>query len=91
LLATGGAVDGAVSGIETEAAVFPVQELAGLLLADEFLAEEGCNEAVAEELGEGFEVFDREFVEAAIAVVDTHGGDDMEVGVEDEDVRVRRR
>jgi hypothetical protein len=48
LLATCRAVDGFVSGIEAEATVFPVQELAGLSFADDLLVEEVRNEAVAE-------------------------------------------
>jgi len=84
LLAAGGGVGGPVSCVQAEAAVGPVEELAGLLLADEFLAEEGLDEAVAEEFGEGFEGLDRKFVEAVLAVVEAGGGEDVEVGVEDE-------
>jgi len=39
LLTTSGAMDGSIAGIEAEAAVSPVQELAGLSFADDLLVE----------------------------------------------------
>jgi len=53
LLTAGGAVDGPIAGVEAESAVLPVQELAGFLVAEEFFADEGRDEAVAEELMKG--------------------------------------
>ena len=84
MLAAGGAVDGLVAGVEVEAAVGPVEELAGLFFADEFFANKGLDEAVAEEFGEGLKALDGQQVEAAQAVVEAGGGEDVEVGVEDE-------
>ena len=47
--------DGFFSGVEVEAAVFPVEEVAGFLFGEEFVIDEGQDEAVAEEFGEGVE------------------------------------
>ena len=76
--------DGLVARIQIEAAVFPIEELAGLFLADEFFAKQDCDEAVAEEFGERFEGLHRYFVEAPFAIVEAGGGEDMEVRVKDE-------
>ncbi len=84
LLATCRAVDGFVSGIEAEATVFPVQELAGLSFADDLLVEQGRDEAVAEEFGERFEALHGELMKSTLAVVETGGGEDVEVRMKDE-------
>ena len=82
--------DGLVAGVEAEAAVFPVQELAGFPVAEELFADEGRDEAVAEEFGEGFEGLDGDLVEAALAVVETGGGEDVEVGVKSNSLSIAR-
>ena len=76
--------DGFLPGVEAEAAVFPGEELAGFLFADELFAQQGVEEAVAEEFGERLDGFDGHEVEAAFAVDEPGGGEDVEVGVEDE-------
>lgn len=50
-----GRSDGFFAGVEVEAAVFPVEEVAGFLLGEEIVADEGLDEAVTEEFGEGVE------------------------------------
>lgn len=84
LLAADGGADGPGSGIEAEAAVFPCEELAEFLFADELLGAQDGKEAVAKELGKWLETLYGKFVEGAVLVVETGGGEDMKVRVEDE-------
>ena len=67
-----------------EAAVFPGEEVGELGLADEFGAVQGVEEAGAEEVGERGEVLYWHAVEAAFCIKEAIGGEDVEVGVEDE-------
>ena len=46
--------DGFFSGVEVEAAVFPVEEVAGFLFGEEFVIDEGLDEAVAASLPSGW-------------------------------------
>jgi len=76
--------DGGVIGMNMEAAVFPGEEVGELRLADEFGAVEGVEEASAEEVGQRGQILGGHAVEAAFGVEETVGGEDVEVGVEDE-------
>ncbi len=67
-----------------EAAVFPGEEVGELCLADEFGAVQGVEEAGAEQLGEWGEVLYWHAVEAAFFIKEAVGGEDVEVGMEDE-------
>ena len=76
--------DGGGVGMDVEAAVLPGEEVGELCLADELGAMEGVEEADAEEVGEWGEVFGGHAAEAAFIIKEAIGGEDMEVGVEDE-------
>ncbi len=47
--------DGLFASVEIEAAVFPAEEVAGFLFAEEFVADEGLDETLAEKFGERVE------------------------------------
>jgi len=70
--------------VDVEAAVFPREEVGEFFGADEFGVAEGLEEAVAEEFDGGGEVFGGHAVEAAIGGKESVGGEDVEVGMEDE-------
>ncbi len=61
--------------------MFPSEELASFLLADEFFVQECLDEAVAEEFGEGFDIFYRQEMEAIVPVDESGGGENMNVGM----------
>ena len=70
--------------VDVEAGVFPGEEVGKFAGADEFGVAEGVEEAVAEEIDCGREIFGGHAVEAAIRGEETVGSEEMEVGVEDE-------
>ena len=70
--------------VDAEAGMFPREEVGEFSGADEFGVAEGVEEAVAEEFDGGGEVFGGHAVEAALGVEESVGGEDVEVGVEDE-------
>ena len=72
--------------------MFPGEEVAGFLFGEEFVADEGLDEALAEEFGERVEGFGGgrgEEVEAALAIEESTGGEDVKVRVPDEVVAER--
>jgi hypothetical protein len=81
--------DGFFSGVEVEAAVGPAEELVQFGFADEFFASEGGEEAMAEDFLEWFDRLHGHFVEGTVPVDQAGGGDDVEVGVEDEVIAER--
>lgn len=70
--------------VDVEAGVFPREEVGEFARADEFGVAEGVEEAVAEEFDDGGEVFDGHAMEAAVGGEESVGGEDVEVGMEDE-------
>jgi hypothetical protein len=70
--------------VDVEAGVFPGEEIGEAAGADVFAFMEGVEEAVAEEFDGGGEVFGGHAVEATIRGEEAVGGEDVEVGVEDE-------
>jgi hypothetical protein len=84
--------DGFLSGVEVEAAVFPSEEIAGFFLGEEFVADEGCDEPVAEEFTECFEGLgggSGEEVEAAGLIEESAGGTNVKMRVKYEVVAER--
>jgi len=76
-------------GVDVEAAVFPGEEVGDFVVADEFGGVEGVEESVAEEFGELGEAVIGQTVEAALVIEEPMGGEDVEVGMEDEVVAER--
>ena len=76
--------DGFFSGVQVEAAVFPVEEVAGFLFGEKFVVDEPADEAVAEEFGEGVEGGFRnggKEVEEAGLIEDAAGAENVDVRV----------
>jgi len=79
--------DGFFTGVEVEAAVFPVEEITGFLFGEELVGDKGLDEAVAEEFGEGVEGLcgcGGKEMEAAGLIEESAGGEDVKVRVEHE-------
>jgi hypothetical protein len=70
--------------VDVEAGVFPGEEFGESAGADVFAFAQGVEEAVAKEFDGGGEVFGGHAVEAAVGGEKSVGGEDVEVGVEDE-------
>jgi hypothetical protein len=70
--------------VDVEAGMFPGEEVGEAVGADVFAFAQGVEEAVAEEFDGGGEVFGGHAVEATIRGEEAVGGEDVEVGVEDE-------
>ena len=70
--------------VDAEAAVFPRQEVGEFSGADEFGVAEGVEEAVAKEFDSGGKVFGGHAVEASVGREESVGGEDVEVGVENQ-------
>jgi hypothetical protein len=86
-LATFGVVGGDgffATVVDVKAGMFPREEVGEAAGADVFAFMEGVEEAVAEEFDGGGEVFGGHAVEATIRGEEAVGGEDVEVGVEDE-------
>ncbi len=71
--------DGGVIGMNMETALLPGEEVGELGLADELGAVEG-----AEEFGERCQIPGGHAVESAFCIEESVGGEDVEVGMEDE-------
>ena len=85
--AAGGVVggDGVFAAVvDVEAAVFPGEEVGEFFGTDEFGVAEGVEKAVAEEFDGRGEVFGGHAVEAAVGGEESVGGENVEVGMEDE-------
>lgn len=76
--------DGGVISMDVEAAVLPGEEVGEFGIADEFGVVQGVEEAGAEEVGEGSQIFGGHAVEAAFFIEEAVGGEDVKVGMEDE-------
>ncbi len=70
--------------VDVEAGVFPGEEVGEAAGADVFAVAQGVEEAVAEEFDGGGEVFGGHAMEAAVGGEESVGGEDVEVGVEDQ-------
>jgi hypothetical protein len=70
--------------VDVEAGMFPGEEVGEATGADVFAVAQGVEEAVAEEFDGGGEVFGGHAMEAAIRGEESVGGEDVEVGVEDQ-------
>ena len=80
--------NGFFPAVDVEAAVFPGKEFGDFLCAEVFLVVQNLEEAVAEEFGEGGEGFIGHGVEAAVLVEEAVGGEDVEVRVKYEGLRL---
>jgi len=77
--------DGFLSGVEVEAAAFPGEKIAGFFPGEELVADKSCDEAVAEEFGEGLEGmggWSGEEMEAAGLIEESAGAEDVDVWME---------
>lgn len=72
------------SGVDVKAGVFPGEEVGEFLRADEFGLAEGVEEAVAEQFNGRGEIFGWHAVETPVGSKEAIGGEDMQVGMEDE-------
>jgi hypothetical protein len=70
--------------VDVKAGMFPREEVGEAAGADVFAVAQGMEEAVAEEFDGGGEVFGGHAVEATIRSEESVGGENVEVGVEDE-------
>ena len=70
--------------VDVEAGMFPGEEVGEFFWADVFAVAESLEETVAEEFDGGGEVFGGHAVETAIRSEESVGGENVEVGVEDE-------
>ncbi len=76
--------DGFFPAVDVKAAVFPGEEVGDSLGTEVFGVAEDLEKAIAEEFGDGGEACGGQAVEAAFFVEEAIGGEDVEVGVEEE-------
>ena len=62
----------------------PAEQLAGSLLTDQLFPPQSRDESLTKLFGKRLDAVDREQVEAALAIHETGGSEDMEVGMEPE-------